>query len=134
VRPTAPSIDAERPLWAYVGCQIYDDVWHMLRIAVEHDQRRQGIGEWLVVRTLVLASESGATRLTLEVRGRNHPAQGLYEKLGLILLERARLYYLDTADDALVYGFVALDEPQVRASLRDRLHALEVRLAMRYSA
>jgi ribosomal protein S18 acetylase RimI-like enzyme len=53
-------------------------------VGVVPSRRGEGIGELLTRRLLGQAGEAGATEMVLEVIVENHPAIGLYEKLGFV--------------------------------------------------
>jgi ribosomal-protein-alanine N-acetyltransferase len=78
------------------------DEAHVTTVAVATEQRRQGIGWWLMVRLLEEAKEMGMESSTLEVRAGNESAIKLYEKLGYTTVARRKRYYPNDREDALV--------------------------------
>lgn len=93
---------ADGVLVAFVGFwQVLDEA-HITNIAVAPDWRGQGLGRWLLIRALTVASSLGCELTTLEVRAANLPARRLYAGLGFTVEGRRRDYYQDPADDALI--------------------------------
>ena len=84
----------------YVVCSRYADVWHVMNVAVDPDQRRRGIGAALLGHLLAEVGEEAA--LTLEVRRTNAAAMRLYERHGFRAAGVRRRYYQDNGEDALV--------------------------------
>lgn len=81
--------------WALVGES------ELLRVGVQPGARRSGHGGALLGAFHAEAALRSATRLFLEVRARNTPAQRLYLRHGWREAGRRRGYYPD-GDDALV--------------------------------
>ncbi|MCG0240037.1 MAG: ribosomal protein S18-alanine N-acetyltransferase [Firmicutes bacterium] len=86
----------------YAGMWLVLDEAHVTNVAVHPDWRRQGLGERLMRGLMDWARAEGATRMTLEVRVSNQPAQELYRKLGFQPSGIRRGYYTDTGEDALI--------------------------------
>ncbi|MDI3257733.1 MAG: ribosomal protein S18-alanine N-acetyltransferase [Kyrpidia sp.] len=86
----------------YAGMWLILDEAHITNIAVDPDLRRQHIGETLLRYVMAYARSQGATRMTLEVRVSNTPAQNLYRKLGFVPKGVRRGYYTDNHEDALI--------------------------------
>jgi len=55
----------------------------------------------LLTRVLLAARQQSLTRVTLEVRKSNLPAQKLYESLGFVTSGLRKGYYSDDGEDAL---------------------------------
>ena len=70
-------------------------------IAVSPDMRGQGIGRSLLVALISEARDRGATRIFLEVRADNDPAQALYRNLGFIPIGVRKGYYQPDGVDAV---------------------------------
>lgn len=96
------------------GLVVIVDEAHVTSLAVEEDQRGQGIGERVLLRMLADAVSAGAVRATLEVASRNTAAQALYRKLGFEQAAIRKGYYPD-GDDADILWAQALDGPAWRA-------------------
>ena len=92
-------------LIGYLVCARYEDVWHLMNVAIHPDRRRRGIARELIER---LFDETGPeSRITLEVRVSNAPAIEMYERFGFRHAGRRRRYYHDNGEDALIMWFGA---------------------------
>jgi ribosomal-protein-alanine N-acetyltransferase len=87
-------------LCGYLVCSRYDQVWHLMNVAVAPERRRTGVASGLITRLL----EEGGGRLpfTLEVRVSNRPAIAMYERLGFRSAGVRPRYYQDNGEDALI--------------------------------
>ena len=87
-------------LLGYLVCSRYDQVWHLMNVAVAPERRRAGVARGLIARLV----EEGEGRLpfTLEVRVSNHPAIAMYERLGFRSAGVRPRYYQDNGEDALI--------------------------------
>jgi ribosomal-protein-alanine N-acetyltransferase len=104
----------ENGLVGYLVCARYDEVWHLMNVAVEAEHRRRGIAGELLDR---LFDEAGsAARFTLEVRVSNLPAIAMYERRGFRSAGRRRRYYHDNGEDALIM-WLAESSPRSRAGV-----------------
>lgn len=74
---------------------------HILSIATHPDYRGKGIGTQLLAHVLDIASTTGCSLATLEVRRSNVPAIALYERAGFKTVHVRARYYQDD-EDALV--------------------------------
>ena len=100
----------ENGLIGYLVCSRYDDVWHLMNVAIHPDHRRAGIATVLIER---LFDEAGpGARYTLEVRISNGPAIAMYQRFGFKSAGRRRSYYHDNGEDALIMWLEA-PEPAV---------------------
>ncbi len=86
---------------AYLVCSRYDTVWHLMNVAVDDRQRRQGIATAMMERLFEVADKPNA-QYTLEVRTSNDAAIRLYESFGFRAAGRRRAYYHDNREDALI--------------------------------
>ena len=89
-----------------VGYVIYSDVQgdaELLRIAVDKSYRRRGVASVLMQNMLDELTESGAERVSLEVRAHNISAVSLYKKFGFVDIFIRENYYTDPEDDALIF-------------------------------
>jgi ribosomal-protein-alanine N-acetyltransferase len=90
-------------LIGYLVCARYEDVWHLMNVAVVPERRRRGVATELIER---LFDEAGAgARFTLEVRVSNGPAITMYQQFGFRSAGRRRRYYHDNGEDALIMWF-----------------------------
>jgi ribosomal-protein-alanine N-acetyltransferase len=102
----------ENGLIGYLVCARYDEVWHLMNVAVVTERRRRGIASEMIDR--LLDEAGGDSRFTLEVRVSNLPAIAMYERIGFRSAGRRRSYYHDNGEDALIMWFA--NEP-VRAGV-----------------
>jgi [ribosomal protein S18]-alanine N-acetyltransferase len=87
-------------LMGYLVCARYDDVWHLMNVAIHPERRRQGVAMELIER---LFDEAGpGARFTLEVRVSNDAAIAMYQRFGFRSAGRRRRYYHDNGEDALI--------------------------------
>jgi [ribosomal protein S18]-alanine N-acetyltransferase len=103
----AATINGE--LIGYLVCSRYDDVWHLMNVAIHPRRRRERIATALIERLFDEAGEDA--RYTLEVRISNGPAIEMYERFGFRSAGRRRRYYHDNGEDALIMW---LDAPALR--------------------
>ncbi len=84
----------------YLICARYDQVWHLMNVAVDPPARRRGIATALLSEMI---RRAGADRqYTLEVRTSNAGAISLYERFGFRSAGTRPRYYHDTGEDALI--------------------------------
>lgn len=84
----------------YAGAWVILDESHITNIAVEQEERGQGIGRKLTEALLDYLSNLGAAYATLEVRVSNERAQNLYRSLGFTAVGKRKRYYEDNQEDA----------------------------------
>jgi ribosomal-protein-alanine N-acetyltransferase len=94
----------------YLCCWYVADEVHILDIAVHPHSRRQGVGECLLRRALVIGQQKGAQSATLEVRRSNLPAIALYEKFGFRQVAVRRGYYTNGEDALLMVCHFSSEE------------------------
>lgn len=87
-------------LAGYVICSRYEDVWHIMNVAVDPSHLRRGIATALLDDLIGRLGEDA--RMTLEVRPSNHAAIALYERFGFLAAGTRRRYYQDNGEDALI--------------------------------
>lgn len=90
----------EDRLVGYAICSRFEDVWHLMNIAVDPLALRRGIGSELL--RGVLSRIGDESRLTLEVRPSNSVAISMYEQFGFLPAGTRRRYYQDNGEDALI--------------------------------
>ncbi len=101
-KPTGVCIAASESgkIDGYLICARYDQVWHLMNIAVDPPARRRGIATGLLEEMLERAGPDGS--YTLEVRTSNAPAIALYERFGFRAAGTRPRYYRDTGEDAMI--------------------------------
>ena len=87
-------------LLGYVVCSRYDQVWHLMNIAVAPEARGTGVAGMLIRR--LLDEARGVLPFTLEVRVSNHGAIEMYERHGFRSAGIRPRYYHDNGEDALI--------------------------------
>jgi ribosomal-protein-alanine N-acetyltransferase len=87
-------------LLGYVICSRYDQVWHLMNIAVAPERRGSGIAGQLMRR--LIEESQGKLPFTLEVRVSNSRAIGMYERFGFRSAGVRPRYYHDNGEDALI--------------------------------
>jgi len=91
-----------------VGFMIYElnkTRIHVLNFAVARDHRRCGVGRQMISKLLGKLSSQRRTRITLEVRERNLPAQLFFRANGFRAVSVLRSFYHDTPEDAYLMQF-----------------------------
>jgi ribosomal-protein-alanine N-acetyltransferase len=91
-----------------VGFMIYElhkKRLHILNFAVCRDVRRQGVGQQMIEKLASKLSSQRRTRITLEVRETNLPAQLFFRSSGFRAVSVIRDYYDDTPEDAYLMQF-----------------------------
>jgi [ribosomal protein S18]-alanine N-acetyltransferase len=87
-------------LVGYLVCARYDEVYHLMNIAVDPNRHRQGIARTLLEAMLDRGGHDA--NYTLEVRVSNAPAIALYERYDFRSVGTRRHYYSDNGEDALI--------------------------------
>jgi ribosomal-protein-alanine N-acetyltransferase len=87
-------------LLGYLICSRYDQVWHLMNVAVAPEHRRRGVAGRLLGR--LFEEGRGALPFTLEVRVSNKEAIGMYERFGFRSAGVRPRYYHDNGEDALI--------------------------------
>jgi ribosomal-protein-alanine N-acetyltransferase len=87
-------------LLGYVICSRYDQVWHLMNIAVAPEHRRGGVAGRLLRR--LFDEAGGVLPFTLEVRVSNRQAIEMYERFGFRSAGVRPRYYHDNGEDALI--------------------------------
>ena len=108
----------EEPVLGYAGMWILADEAHITSIASRQENRRQGIGEALLIALIELAARHKARIVTLEVRLSNIMAQNLYLKYGFQKTGMRKGYYLDNKEDAIIMSTEYIGSNSFREHLR----------------
>jgi ribosomal-protein-alanine N-acetyltransferase len=91
-----------------VGFMIYElhkAKLHILNFAVHPGCRRAGVGGQMVSKLISKLSSHRRTRITLEVRETNLPAQLFYRSQGFKAVRVLRCFYEDTGEDAYLLQY-----------------------------
>jgi len=86
----------------FVGLWFVLDEAHIVIIGIRESDRREGIGEQLLISALEQAVENDSRVVTLEVRESNGPAIELYNKYGFQRVGLRRRYYSDNGENAVI--------------------------------
>jgi [ribosomal protein S18]-alanine N-acetyltransferase len=103
-KPSGICLAASRgdELLGYLVCSRYDQVWHLMNVAVTPHKRREGIATRLINRLLDETGSGAELPITLEVRVSNQEAIAMYEGLGFRSAGVRPRYYQDNGEDALI--------------------------------
>jgi ribosomal-protein-alanine N-acetyltransferase len=101
---------------------------HLIFLAVHPQQRRQGLGELLVLTLLDVAQKLGQAWVTLEVAASNTAALRLYDQQGFQVQGRRKHYYAETGEDALILTLPDLGKAHTRTRLALRKQSCMRRL------
>src|SRR5712691_4648717 len=88
-----------------VGFMIYElhkSKLHILNFAVQPAHRRSGVGAQMVAKLISKLSSHRRTKITLEVRETNLPAQLFFRTQGFKAMRVLRAYYDDSGEDAFL--------------------------------
>ena len=102
-----------------VGFMIYElhkSKLHILNFAVQPSCRRAGIGSQMVTKLISKLSGHRRTRITLEVRETNLPAQQFFRAQGFRAVRVLRAYYEDSGEDAFLMQYRVNDDPAIDES------------------
>lgn len=90
----------DEELLGYLVCSRYEQIWHLMNVAVAPERRRAGVARDLISR--LVEEGSGRLPFTLEVRVSNRPAIAMYKRLGFRSSGVRPRYYQDNGEDALI--------------------------------
>jgi [ribosomal protein S18]-alanine N-acetyltransferase len=93
--------EADGKIIGYVLFWLLPGALDIHNIAVHAEYRRRGIARILLGRVIHEARRQSITRVLLEVRTSNLPAQKLYEAMGFHTTGVRKGYYSDNGEDAL---------------------------------
>ncbi len=91
-----------------VGFMIYElnkTRIHVLNFAVHPEFRRHRVGHQMIAKLISKLSAQRRTRVTLEVRETNLPAQLFFRNVGFRAVSVLRCYYDDTPEDAYLMQY-----------------------------
>ena len=90
------------PILGFAGAWYTHEQLHLVTLAVDPREQRQGIGLALVLAVCDLAIEAELDSVALEVRASNAGALRLYERCGFRRVGHLRRYYSNNGEDAIV--------------------------------
>jgi ribosomal-protein-alanine N-acetyltransferase len=96
-----------------VGFMIYElhkAKLHILNFAVHPHYRRLGVGSQMVCKLISKLSSHRRTRITLEVRETNLPAQLFFRSQGFKATRVLRAFYEDSGEDAFLMQYRLADD------------------------
>lgn len=96
-----------------VGFMIYElhkAKLHILNFAVSQACRRLGVGTQMVAKLISKLSSHRRTRITLEVRETNLPAQIFFKNQGFKAIKVMRAFYEDSGEDAFLMQYRLADD------------------------
>ena len=91
-----------------VGFMIYElhkTRIHVLNFAVAEDYRHRGVGSQMIAKLTGKLSSQRRSRIVLEVRETNLPAQLFFRENGFRAVSVLRSYYADTPEDAYLMQY-----------------------------
>ena len=88
---------------AFIVFWMVEDEVHIANLAVSPTCRRQGIGKYLLGKSLEYIRGQGGRQVFLEVRVSNIPAQNLYRQFGFKIASIRKRYYTDNGEDAYIF-------------------------------
>lgn len=109
------------------GFWVMVDEAHITTIAVRNANRRQGIGERLLIAIVEMAAELKADVVTLEVRASNKQAQALYDKYVFQIVGTRRAYYTDNGEDAVLMTTDSLTSTALQSQFQQLKQAHQLR-------
>jgi len=97
-----------------VGFMVYElhkSRLHVLNFAVARQFRRAGIGSQMLNKLVSKLSHQRRSRIMLEVRETNLPAQLFFRRCGFRAVSVLREYYEDTPEDAYLMQYRCSEQP-----------------------
>ncbi len=107
-----PATEFNPAIAGYVSVWYQGDEAHITEIAVRETLRGNGIGELLLIGSLIAAREYGSHVMTLEARVSNFIAQRLYEKYSFKSVGIRKAYYADNREDAVIMTTTPIDSEE----------------------
>ena len=91
---------------AFMIYELHRSRLHVLNFAVRRSHRRLGIGTQMVEKLVGKLTPERRSRIVLEVRERNLPAQLFFRTLGYRAISVLKDFYQDTTEDAYLMQYV----------------------------
>jgi ribosomal-protein-alanine N-acetyltransferase len=95
-------IEHNRCITGYIVFYTVDVEAHIMNLAINPAERKQGYARQLLDHALKFFKGKGISECYLEVREHNRDAQRLYKRFGFEVIGRRNKYYPETGEDALV--------------------------------
>jgi len=99
------AVDEEDRVVGFMIYELHRSRIHLLNFAVAPDYRRLGVGSQMVAKLVGKLSSQRRSRIVLEVRESNLPAQLFFRENGFRAMSVMRDYYDDTPEDAYLMEF-----------------------------
>lgn len=94
----------ENEIIGYVNFSIVLDTMELNSIVVKKDFKQKGIATYMLDKVINIAKEKNISKIFLEVRKSNIPAQNLYKKFNFKHINTRNKYYSDNLEDAYIYS------------------------------
>lgn len=99
----------------FIGAWIIAGEADIMNVAVHPDYRKLGIASKLLSSLITLCKNLNCSKINLEVKASNIPAQNLYKKFSFVENGLRKGYYQDTGEDAILMQFT-VHNPQSTAT------------------
>ena len=103
---------------AFMIYELHRSRLHVLNFAVARSHRRRGIGTRMMEKLVGKLSPERRSRIVLEVRETNLPAQLFFRSLGFRAISVLKDFYQDTTEDAYLMHYVSLAAASVETMPR----------------
>jgi len=127
-RRNKPEAPVQRQLLVgFVGLWYMAGEAHIVSIAVREAYKRKGLGEFLLIGSIEMATHRDCQVVTLEARVSNDPAIALYRKYGFNEVGLRRRYYSANGEDAIIMTTDKLTSDEYDALFENRVNAFDER-------
>jgi ribosomal-protein-alanine N-acetyltransferase len=110
--------EASERLLGFMVYELQKSRLHLLNFAVSTEARRRGVGTQMAKKLMSKLSHDRRSRILLEIRETNLPAQLFFRSLGFRAISVLRGFYEDTPEDAYLMQYrcsaAAAEEPARR--------------------
>lgn len=103
---------------AFMIYELHRSRLHMLNLAVARSHRRLGIGTRMMEKLIGKLTPERRSRIVLEVRETNLPAQLFFRSLGFRAISVLKDFYNDTTEDAYLMHYLVAAQAAAEASPR----------------
>ena len=103
---------------AFMIYELHRSRLHLLNFAVSRSHRRLGVGTRMMEKLVGKLSPERRSRIVLEVRETNLPAQLFFRSLGFRAISVLKDFYQDTTEDAYLMHYVSLAAASVETMQR----------------